>query len=59
MAMHLSSCRSNFSYIVIVMNRNVKEIAKLRGSEDLWEVAKLHSRESSFPAVHLLAILVW
>ncbi|CAN1259190.1 Probable serine/threonine-protein kinase cdc7 [Linum perenne] len=28
---------------------NMKEIAKLRGSEDLWEVAKLHDRESSFP----------
>ncbi|XP_071916732.1 uncharacterized protein [Coffea arabica] len=31
-------------------DQNVKEIAKLRGSEDLWEVAKLHGRESSFPA---------
>ncbi|XP_004301732.1 PREDICTED: uncharacterized protein LOC101298433 [Fragaria vesca subsp. vesca] len=29
---------------------NIKDIAKLRGSEDLWEVAKLHDRESSFPA---------
>ncbi|KAK1305922.1 hypothetical protein QJS10_CPA10g00996 [Acorus calamus] len=29
--------------------QNIKEIAKLRGSEDLWEVAKIHSRESSFP----------
>ncbi|XP_052211017.1 uncharacterized protein LOC127813922 [Diospyros lotus] len=29
--------------------QNIKEIAKLRGSEDMWEVAKLHSRESSFP----------
>ncbi|XP_057981515.1 uncharacterized protein LOC131166906 isoform X2 [Malania oleifera] len=29
--------------------QNIKDIAKLRGSEDLWEVAKLHSRESSFP----------
>ncbi|CAL1401705.1 unnamed protein product [Linum trigynum] len=29
--------------------QNIKEIAKLRGSEDLWEVAKLHDRESSFP----------
>ncbi|XP_057977782.1 uncharacterized protein LOC131164533 [Malania oleifera] len=28
---------------------NIKEIAKLRGNEDLWEVAKLHDRESSFP----------
>ncbi|KAL6178435.1 hypothetical protein ACLB2K_049953 [Fragaria x ananassa] len=28
---------------------NIKDIAKLRGSEDLWEVAKLHDRESSFP----------
>ncbi|KAA8526014.1 hypothetical protein F0562_007886 [Nyssa sinensis] len=30
--------------------QNIKEIAKLRGSEDLWEVAKLHNRESSFPS---------
>ncbi|KAJ3690474.1 hypothetical protein LUZ61_019638 [Rhynchospora tenuis] len=29
--------------------QNTKEIAKLRGSEDLWEVAKLHNCESSFP----------
>ncbi|KAK6920392.1 Protein kinase domain [Dillenia turbinata] len=29
--------------------QNIKEIAKLKGSEDLWEVAKLHDRESSFP----------
>ncbi|KAL7188505.1 hypothetical protein ACSBR1_038382 [Camellia fascicularis] len=29
--------------------QNIKEIAKLKGSEDLWEVAKLHNRESSFP----------
>ncbi|GAB2209710.1 hypothetical protein Droror1_Dr00026933, partial [Drosera rotundifolia] len=29
--------------------QNMKEIVKLRGSEDLWEVAKLHNRESSFP----------
>ncbi|KMZ63739.1 hypothetical protein ZOSMA_39G00100 [Zostera marina] len=30
--------------------QNIKDIAKLRGSEDLWEVAKLHNQESSFPA---------
>ncbi|KAF4364984.1 hypothetical protein G4B88_021801 [Cannabis sativa] len=30
--------------------RNMKDIAKLKGSEDLWEVAKLHDRESSFPS---------
>ncbi|CAN1333808.1 Cell division cycle 7-related protein kinase [Linum perenne] len=30
-------------------DQNMKEIVKLRGSEDLWEVAKLHDRESSFP----------
>nr|GEX65518.1 probable serine/threonine-protein kinase Cdc7 [Tanacetum cinerariifolium] len=30
-------------------DQNIKEIAKLRGSEDLWEVAKLHDREASFP----------
>ncbi|KAL4353662.1 hypothetical protein GQ457_06G037500 [Hibiscus cannabinus] len=29
--------------------QNIKDIANLRGSEDLWEVAKLHNRESSFP----------
>ncbi|MCL7023524.1 hypothetical protein MKW94_013376 [Papaver nudicaule] len=29
--------------------QNIKDIAKIRGSEDLWEVAKLHNRESSFP----------
>ncbi|KAL0326621.1 UNVERIFIED_CONTAM: Cell division cycle 7-related protein kinase [Sesamum angustifolium] len=28
---------------------NIKEIATLRGSEDLWEVAKLHNHESLFP----------
>ncbi|KAK6146415.1 hypothetical protein DH2020_020284 [Rehmannia glutinosa] len=30
-------------------DQNIKEIAKLRGSEDLWEVAKLHNHESVFP----------
>ncbi|XP_043725843.1 cell division cycle 7-related protein kinase-like [Telopea speciosissima] len=35
--------------------QNIKDIAKLRGSEDIWEVAKLHDRESSFP-VELLDI---
>ncbi|XP_022933036.1 serine/threonine-protein kinase RIM15-like isoform X2 [Cucurbita moschata] len=29
--------------------QNIKDIAQLRGSEDLWEVAKLHDRESAFP----------
>ncbi|KAF8057703.1 hypothetical protein N665_1256s0011 [Sinapis alba] len=29
--------------------QNIKDIAQLRGSEELWEVAKLHNRESSFP----------
>ncbi|KAL9387510.1 hypothetical protein Peur_020634 [Populus x canadensis] len=29
--------------------QNIKDIAKLRGSEDLWEISKLHDRESSFP----------
>ncbi|PPR95612.1 hypothetical protein GOBAR_AA25049 [Gossypium barbadense] len=32
-----------------VPEQNIKDIAKLRGSEDLWEVAKLHNRECSFP----------
>ncbi|CAI9759470.1 unnamed protein product [Fraxinus pennsylvanica] len=30
-------------------DQNIKEIAKLRGSEDLWEVAKIHNHESLFP----------
>ncbi|GAB4834635.1 hypothetical protein Ancab_032898 [Ancistrocladus abbreviatus] len=30
--------------------QNMKEIVKLGGSEELWELAKLHNRESSFPA---------
>ncbi|KAL6566114.1 hypothetical protein OROGR_001729 [Orobanche gracilis] len=30
-------------------DQNIKEIAKLRGSEDLWEVSKLHNHESLFP----------
>ncbi|XP_058222138.1 uncharacterized protein LOC131332092 [Rhododendron vialii] len=29
--------------------QNIKEIAKLRGNENLWEVAKLHNCETSFP----------
>ncbi|KAK4769728.1 hypothetical protein SAY87_030260 [Trapa incisa] len=29
--------------------QNIKDIVKIRGSEDLWEVAKLHNREISFP----------
>ncbi|XP_073020704.1 uncharacterized protein [Primulina eburnea] len=29
-------------------DQNIKEIAQLRGSEALWEVAKLHNQESSF-----------
>nr|XP_025618168.1 probable serine/threonine-protein kinase cdc7 isoform X2 [Arachis hypogaea] len=29
--------------------QNIKDIVKLRGSEELWEVAKLHDREISFP----------
>ncbi|BAT96845.1 hypothetical protein VIGAN_09015300 [Vigna angularis var. angularis] len=29
--------------------QNIKEIVKLRGSEEFWEVAKLHNREVSFP----------
>ncbi|KAF4395185.1 hypothetical protein F8388_001572 [Cannabis sativa] len=34
----------------VTASRNMKDIAKLKGSEDLWEVAKLHDRESSFPS---------
>lgn len=37
--------------ILVLIYRNIKEIAKLRGSEELWEVAKLHNCESSFPSV--------
>ena len=37
-----------------VIARNIKDIAKMRGSEDLWEVAKLHNRESSFPMVVII-----
>ncbi|CAN8324855.1 unnamed protein product [Cochlearia groenlandica] len=29
--------------------QNIKDIAQLRGSEELWEVAKLHNCESYFP----------
>jgi hypothetical protein len=38
----------------VTQSRNVKEIAKLRGSEDLWEVAKLHNCECSFPKVNIV-----
>jgi hypothetical protein len=37
--------------LCILNKRNIKEIAKLRGSEELWEVAKLHNCESSYPSV--------
>ncbi|XP_051231100.1 uncharacterized protein [Lolium perenne] len=30
--------------------QNMKEIVKLRGSQELWEVAKLHNCESSYPS---------
>ncbi|OEL19981.1 hypothetical protein BAE44_0018997 [Dichanthelium oligosanthes] len=30
--------------------QNIKEIAKLKGSEELWEVAKLHNCEASYPS---------
>ncbi|KAG5523716.1 hypothetical protein RHGRI_030635 [Rhododendron griersonianum] len=36
-------------YKIMYSYRNIKEIARLMGSEDLWEVAKLHNGESSFP----------
>ncbi|KAK9120970.1 hypothetical protein Syun_018587 [Stephania yunnanensis] len=29
--------------------QNIKDITRFRGSEDMWEVAKLHDREMSFP----------
>ncbi|KAK9716298.1 hypothetical protein RND81_06G223800 [Saponaria officinalis] len=29
--------------------QNMKDIVKMKGNEELWEVAKLHNRESSFP----------
>jgi serine/threonine protein kinase len=47
---HFVSSTSFANHITVVI-RNIKDIAKLRGSEDLWEVSKLHNRESSFPAV--------
>ncbi|XP_051144396.1 uncharacterized protein LOC127260611 isoform X2 [Andrographis paniculata] len=31
-------------------DQNIKAIAKLRGSEELWEVAKIHGHESLFPS---------
>lgn len=42
--------------LLLTQSRNIKEIAKLRGSEDLWEVAKLHNCESSFPKVKIVYI---
>lgn len=39
-------------------SRNIKEIAKLRGSEDLWEVAKLHNNEALFPMVQILHLFI-
>jgi len=47
------------SYNDLVIPRNIKGIAQLRGSEELWEVAKLHNRESSFPEVtsHLTSLI--
>lgn len=42
-----------FDNHIAVIIRNIKDIARLRGSEDLWEVAKLHDRESSFPEVFI------
>ncbi|XP_074360173.1 putative cell division control protein 7 homolog 1 [Apium graveolens] len=43
---YLTSGRSPF---VGDPDQNLMGIAELRGSEDLWEVARLHDRESSFP----------
>uniref|UniRef100_A0A803L5L8 non-specific serine/threonine protein kinase n=1 Tax=Chenopodium quinoa TaxID=63459 RepID=A0A803L5L8_CHEQI len=37
------------------LEQNMKDIVNMKGNEELWEVAKLHSRESSFP-VELLDI---
>ncbi|KAF1002765.1 hypothetical protein AG4045_013566 [Apium graveolens] len=45
---YLTSGRSPF---VGDPDQNLMGIAELRGSEDLWEVARLHDRESSFPMV--------
>lgn len=44
----------HFANHAMVIIRYIKDIAKLRGSEDLWEVAKLHDRESSFPVVFII-----
>ena len=51
----------NTSFVnhVTVVIRNIKDIAKLRGSEDLWEVSKLHDRESSFPVVFPSLVLIF
>ncbi|KAJ8444331.1 hypothetical protein Cgig2_019889 [Carnegiea gigantea] len=35
--------------------QNMKDIVKIRGNEDLWEVVKLHNRESSFPVATITA----
>ncbi|KAH9605146.1 hypothetical protein KSS87_002344 [Heliosperma pusillum] len=35
--------------------QNMKDIVKMKGNEELWEVAKLHNRESSIP-VELLDV---
>ena len=47
------------SYNDLVIPRDIKDIAQLRGSEELWEVAKLHNRESSLHEVksHLSSLV--
>ncbi|XP_021765791.1 serine/threonine-protein kinase RIM15-like [Chenopodium quinoa] len=32
------------------LEQNMKDIVNMKGNEELWEVAKLHNREASFPA---------
>jgi hypothetical protein len=51
----------SFSFVnhITVVIRNIKDIAKLRGSEDLWEISKLHDRKSSFPVVFPFLVLIF
>ncbi|RLN40995.1 hypothetical protein C2845_PM01G21710 [Panicum miliaceum] len=45
-----SSLKNVAKMLHLFDKRNIKEIAKLKGSEELWEVAKLHNCESSYPS---------
>lgn len=56
---HPSFLQLHFCQLTAVTVRNMKDIVKLRGSESLWEVAKLHNRESAFPVVFSLLIMIY